>query len=281
MNNNTAAHLFTDITLPTFDIVTTGIILFVSLPLAAVAGFWFGAVVRQKLIQNKGQIDPVVGEATLSALLAILGLILAFTYGHSLAQADENEAALVGEAAALGTVFNRADFLPEPARAELQFAILEYTKSRIPPENYSLNTLEKVHRFLNVSLEKQSVLWPLMMESFGNDTTIVKKVFVASAMSEALDAHLHRVKALSLPVSNSAQAMMLVAAIVTLFLLGNRAGIIGRRLTWRIFVLSAYLSALMLAIVDTQRGEEGFIRIDDSTLKATVWEMEQALKERV
>ncbi len=281
MNNNTAAHLYTDITLPTFDIVTTGIILFAALPLAAVLGFWFGAVVRQNLIRKKGNVDPVIGEASFGALLAVLGLILAFTYGHSLAQADENEAALVEEAAALGTVFNRADFLLEPGRTELQSAILEYTKSRIPPQNYSLNTLDNVHRFLDTSLKKQAVLWPLMMENLGDDTPIAQKVFVASAMSDALDAHLHRVKTLSLPVSNSAQAMMLLAAIVTLFLLGNRAGIIGRRLTWRIFVLSAYLSALMLAIVDTQRGEEGFLRIDDSTLKATVWEMEQALKDRV
>jgi hypothetical protein len=83
---------------------------------------------------------------------------------------------------------------------------------------------------------------------------------------------------LSAPISDYAQAMLLAAAIASLFLLGNRSGTIGRKLSWRTFVLSGFLFLVMTTIIDFQRGEEGFILTDEAALLATIFDMELAIQ---
>jgi hypothetical protein len=61
---------------------------------------------------------------------------------------------------------------------------------------------------------------------------------------------------------------------------GNRAGIAGRPLTWRTFVFAYSLFAVMVTITDVQRATEGFVRLNDSNLRATIFDMEQALATR-
>ena len=105
------------------------------------------------------------------------------------------------------------------------------------------------------------------------------KVFVGGAINDTIDAHLYRVETLSTPVSDVTQTMMLAAALVALFLLGNRAGIVGRKLTWRTFVFSGFLLVVMATIMDTQRSSEGLVRIDDTALRATIFDMQKTLSE--
>lgn len=99
-------------------------------------------------------------------------------------------------------------------------------------------------------------------------------------MNDALDAHLVRMKTLSQPVSETTLLMIVMAALASLFLLGNRAGLMGRSLTWRTFVFSGFLFVVIMTILDTQRSNEGFARVDDTALRATIFDMEQALAGR-
>ena len=79
------------------------------------------------------------------------------------------------------------------------------------------------------------------------------------------------------PMSEVTRLVLLASAMTALFLLGNRAGLLGRRLTWRIFVFSGFLFIVMFTIVDTQRAKEGLVRVDDMPLRATVFDMRQTL----
>jgi hypothetical protein len=53
-------------------------------------------------------------------MLALLGLLLAFTYSFSLSRADMRKQAVINEANAIGTAFLRADLGAEPGRGELR-----------------------------------------------------------------------------------------------------------------------------------------------------------------
>ena len=48
-------------------------------------------------------------------------------------------------------------------------------------------------------------------------------------------------------------------------------------MTWRIFVFSGFLALVMFATLDTERSYEGFVRIDDGLLRATLLDMEKNL----
>lgn len=275
-----AASVYNQISLPLMSLESTALLLFLIMPLAAVLGFLTGKSRRSALLAANKDVDKVTGETTLGAILALLGLLLAFSFGNALNLSQERKASIVNEAAALGTAFLRADYLSEPGRTDLQNALLDYSRTRVLRGDGSITSLEAAQAFISTTLEAQAKLWPLTLEATSGPTPPAIKTFVAGAVNEAIDAHLFRVQTLSTPVSDVTLAMMLAAALVGLFLLGNRAGLVGRSLTWRTFVLSGFLFVVMLTILDTQRGGEGFVRMDDTALRATIFDMELALSGR-
>jgi hypothetical protein len=282
METATSASLFNQITLPLLPLHWTLVLLAVLLPTAVILGHRAGVFRRGRLVAQ-GKADEASGSDTaVGAILALLGLLLAFSFGNALSTSQATKSAITSEAAALGTVFLRADYLPEPGRTNLQVAILDYTKTRLTPRDTPMHSLAVVQAFVDKSLRAQAKLWPLMLEATTDPSVEPPiKAFVAGAMNEALDAHLYRMETLALPVSEVSQTMMLIAAVVSLFLVGNQAGIEGRSLNWRSFVLAAILFVVMATILDTQRTNEGLIRIDVSALHATIFDMEQALKGRI
>ncbi|MFD0979478.1 hypothetical protein [Tropicimonas aquimaris] len=280
METTGVAALYENISMPLFSIGMAFLILLVSLPGAAVLGYLTGARRRRVLLDSGRPVDKVTGETTLGAALALLGLLLAFSYGNALNLSQTRKALLTSEAAAIGTAFLRADYLAEPGRTNLQVALLEYARTRLLPGDDSINTLEEAQSFLSTTLELQAKLWPLTLEATADPLPPPMKAFVAGAVNEALDAHLYRVETLSVPVSELAQAMLLAAALLALFLLGNRAGTIGRRLSWRTFAFSGFLLLVMASILDIQRSSEGLIRTDPTAMLVTIYDMEQALAGR-
>ena len=90
-------------------------------------GFRLGA--RQKLLYADAE-GEARSDGTLASLMALLGLMLAFTYSFSLSRADLRKAALIKEVNAISTAFLRADLLPEPGRTEVRDRLFDYAKSR-------------------------------------------------------------------------------------------------------------------------------------------------------
>lgn len=280
METATSAALFNQISLPLLPLMQSALLLAALLPLAVVIGHFAGTKRRARL-NAAGRKADTEGDTSLGAILALLGLLLAFTFGNALSVSQATRGSITDEASAIGTVFLRVDYLPEPGRTALQSAILDYAKTRVTPGGGTLNTLEKAQAFLDTSLRAQARLWPLLLEATEDPVPPPIQSFVASAMNDALDAHLYRMETLSVPVSEVVYLMMLVAAVTSLFLIGSTSGVDGRPLTTRTFLFAGILFVVMVTIIDTQRGSEGLIRVDDSPLRATIFDMEQALSGRI
>jgi hypothetical protein len=273
----TSAFLYQELTLSRLHLGQIALILAVALPLAVAAGYLAGSAARRRLKGETGAIDRVLSQTTTSAFLALLGLLLAFAFGNSLSVFQSIKGAITDEAAALGTAFLRADYLAEPGRSELQAAILDYARTRVVPRDAPIDTAAKAQAFLERSLQAQSRLWPLTLAATGDPTPPPIQAFVAGAVNALLDAHLYRMATLSVPISAFTQAMVLAAATTAVFLVGNRTGMLGHALTWRAFAFASFLGVLMYTIVDIRRSSEGVIRVDDSALRATIFDMEAEL----
>ena len=182
------------------------------------------------------------------------------------------------EAAALGTAFLYADFLADPHRIELKKTLLDYSETRILPEASSLRSDQDVSLYLSRTLKIQGLLWPITQSAFEAPSPIPApiKSLVAKSITDVLDAHTFRMVSLPAPVSFFGNWMMIIAAGVALFLLGHRAALLGRELSWRTFVYCVFLVAIILVILDTQRATEGYIRQDQGVLHAAIAQMKQA-----
>lgn len=185
---------------------------------------------------------------------------------------------MILEANALGTAFLRMDYLPEPARSELRHAIFAYAQTRLLPEGTGLVSQEAARAFIDRSLAAQANLRPLTVEATADPLPTPLATFVASSVNDVLDAHQVRMRSVTMPVVELTQNIVIVTALAALFLLGNRMGLAGRSLTWRTFLFCSLLFAVMMTIIDVQRVAQGLIRVDQSALKATLIDMERALR---
>ena len=89
------------------------LVLFVFLPGCALLGHRIGTLQYRR--RDPSEPDRgLSGETALGALLALLGLLLGFTFSAALNWREDRVSAVVEEAAAIGTAFLRADLLPEP-----------------------------------------------------------------------------------------------------------------------------------------------------------------------
>jgi hypothetical protein len=209
--------------------------------------------------------------------MALLGLLLAFSFGSALSLLESRKSDIISEANALGTAFLRADYLPEPSRSELKAALRDYAQTRIIPESDGLVTTDDARAFIERSLAAQERLWPLTLAGTAEPLPPAIATFVAGSVNGVLDAHQVRMRSLSVPVSELTQVILVVTALAALFLLGNRAGIAGRALTWRTYTFAALLVLVMVTVLDVQRTSQGFIRVDQSALRATLASMEAEL----
>lgn len=278
MESGSAAAVYEDVTLPALGLGAVALILVVLLPTFAILGYWSGRSNREKRIAAGKEVDLSASEASLGAIVGLLGLLLAFSFGGAVSLLESRKNDIITEANALGTAFLRTDFLAEPEASELRDAIYAYAQTRVVPRADGLSTTEDVQAFIQRSLEAQSRLWPLTVAATDAPLPPALATFVASSMNDVLDAHALRMRSLSAPVAELSQTIVVMAALAALFLLGDRSGIAGRPLTWRTFVFSALLFAVMLTVLDVQRATQGLIRVDQSALQATLRDMETRLR---
>ncbi len=270
----TLPEVYERITLPLLGLGTTALVLVVLLPTFAILGFLTGRRNRNRKIASGDEVDLRAGEASLGAIMALLGLLLAFSFGSALSLLESRKSDIITEANALGTAYLRAAYLPEPSRGELMSALHDYARTRIIPETGGIVSTEDARAFIERSLAAQERLWPLTVAATADPLPPAIATFVAGSVNDVLDAHQLRMRSISVPVSELSQVIVVVTALAALFLLGNRAGMAGRALTWRTYTFAGLLVLVMVTVLDVQRASQGFIRVDQSALKATLAAME-------
>ncbi len=222
-----------------------GIAFLVLLLLAAEIGFTLGA--RGHNLASGDAKKTLRGDVTLGSMLALLGLLLAFTYAFSLGRADMRKQAIVQEANAIGTAFLRADFVAQPERSELRHALLEYARTRLVRDEL-IGEAQQVA--VQRSLEAQSRLWPATEQALREDVPGPLQALLVQAINEVLDAHAVRISAVNDRIPGAVLALLLLVAGASLALAAHNVGLNGSISRWRMATFAAILAALMLVIVD-------------------------------
>lgn len=261
---------------PLFPLWALALIGFVLPALCAILGWRTGRRSYYAKGFDKSPPATTPGEATLNSMLALLGLLLAFSYGFALSRADMRRVTMVEEAAAISTAFLRVDLLQEPGRSALREAIGAYARTRVAEENITSSDAAFTV-FMERTLEAQSRLWPTTLAALRPDTPPPYVTQVTNGITEVLDAHTRRLAAGIDGVPTIAKVMVLLYASVALFLVGNRSALRGNRLSWRTFAFSLALSFVMVMVVDFERPKEGFVRLDPTVMKITIAEIDAAL----
>jgi hypothetical protein len=279
MDETSSITAYADIALPALPLPVVTLVLLVGLPAIALAGHRAGAARLERASESQRAVLARSGETTVGAILALLGLLIAFLFSNSLGWAEGSKQALLQEANALGTAFLRTDVLPEPGRTELRQALSDYAETRIPDRS-DVASPAGARAFMEETLEAQARLWPTTLAATADPVPAPIRTFVAGAVNDVIDAHAVRVATLNRPAAEITGIMVVAAAMTGLFLLGNRSALQGRPLTWRTFIFAGFLWVVMSTVADLQRPLDGMIRSDYSLLEAVLADMRRGLAEK-
>ena len=226
--------------------------------LAVEGGFRLGQYQRRRSEQED---RPPVGEMV-AATLALLGFMLAFTFGLAASRFDVRRGLVIDEANAIGTTYLRAGLLPEPHRSDVQSLLREYVDVRLEAVQPG-----KLCQSIGRSEELHARLWAhAVAVGQKNPGSIVVGLFIAS-LNEVIDLHAKR---LTLGVRNRIPGTIWVVlyfvAIIGTSAMGYHAGLAGSGRSLALLALVLAFSAVVTLIADLDRPQEGLLRVSQQTM---------------
>ena len=233
-------------------IAGVGLVAFGSMVLASIAGH---LVHRIELARRHGeQAEQADGQEgyLVSAVLGLLALLLAFTFGLALDRFETRRQLVTQEANAIGTAYLRAQLLDDPHRARLSNLLIAYTDNRIAlATSPNSATLAKNDRLL-------ADIWTAVRASRESAAAHGVTTALLQAYNEVIDLDTERKVARRLRVPNEVFVLLFGYTLLTAAILGylvERPR--GRRAAGALFIL---IATAISVITDLNRPISGNIQ---------------------
>ncbi len=217
-------------------------------------GRWLGR--RSRAVGDSKEHTNVL----LGALLALLGLMLAFSFGIVEARYQARKQLVLQEANAIGTTWLRAGLVSGPDGARLQALLRRYVASRTPisGEHYS-EALER-------SEELHAEMWTTATRIAHEDTRSVTWLIISS-LNEVIDLHEERVAtSLYYRLPRPILWTMVLVAALSLLVQGFSSGLGGFRSLVPTLALIVAIAVVMWLILELDEPWQRLAEINQQAL---------------
>jgi hypothetical protein len=218
---------------------------------------------------DRAAVDSDGAGYLVSSALALLGLLIGFTFSMAVQRFDERRHAVVEEANAISTVYGRAGLFDEPIASELQLAIARYAKDRrdFVAAGEDAAALATVAKDL---ASTQDAIWAIMKRALQEDETGMYATATLTSMNEMFDLASTRQALIEAHIPHMVMFVLIGFAAATAYLLGYGAGHGGfghGAATTIVFALVAIAIAL---IIDLDRPRLGFVKVDQDPMERII-----------
>lgn len=195
-----------------------------------------------------------------TAIFALLGLLVAFTFSGASDRFEKRRDLIVTEANAIGTAYLRLDLLPPSARSELQALMRRYVDSRIAVYR-ALPDVTKAYAELDASGRIQQEIWEKSVAA--SDVASASRMLLLPALNDTFDITTTRTMA-ALTHTPPVIYYLLFGLALASSLLAGRAFAASERSHWLYSILYALtMAAAIYVIVDMEFPRAGLIRVDN------------------
>ena len=232
--------------------------LFLGILLCLTFGRWIG----QRVIARSDAAGVTSVGSLETAVFALLGLLIAFTFSGALSRFDARRAQVVDEANAIGTAYLRIDLLPASAQLRLRQTFRDYVDARIATYQ-KLPDLDAAQRELARSQALQTEIWQQAVAAVGMpESRPGTEVVMMLALNQMFDITTVRVFATQMHPPTIVYAMLIGLALASALLAGYQtAG--EKAYDWIHQIGFAGIVAFTLYVVlDIEYPRSGWIRID-------------------
>lgn len=206
--------------------------------------------------------DSPVG-AMVASILALLAIMLAFTFNLAASRFDARRQAVLEEANAIGTTYLRARLLPEPEQSEIAGLLREYVDNRV-----RMLRDGKVVEGIARSEELQEQIWSRAVSAAAKDSGSIMTGLFVQSLNDVIDLHAKRVfvglrSRLPIAIWIALFALALLGMLST----GYQAGLSATRRSPAELLLALAFAGVLFLIVDLDRSYEGFMRVNQEAMR--------------
>ena len=199
-----------------------------------------------------------------TALLGVVGLILAFGLALAVGRYESRRAAVVEDANAIGTTYLRAQTLAEPFRTGSLERLVRYTDTSIRL-SHSVPGSSAADDAVADGQQLQRELWALAGEALDSAPSASAPRLYVDSLNEMIDMQTVRVSGLNNRVPPAVLWLEVAAAAVALGLLAVYLAILGRGAV-TVLLAAGLVTLLLLVTFDLDRPTRGMIRIPATAL---------------
>jgi hypothetical protein len=221
-------------------------------------GRWFG----RRVIEKHGGAGPSTIGSLETAVFALLGLLIAFTFSGALQRFDTRRVQVVDEANAVGTAWLRIDLLPPAAQPPVREAMKAYVSSRVATYQ-KIDDVAAANQEVERSLALQARLWSAATAALAHpDTKPGTSVLLAPALTDLFNYSTIRLTAMQMHPPLVIYVMLVGLSLVSALLAGfQSAG--ERKPDWlHRIAFGGIIAFTVYVIFEIEYPRSGFVRID-------------------
>jgi hypothetical protein len=241
-------------------IQSTSAIILALISFVLIIGCYAIGLYRREVLLKK--YPEQVGKDTTTmtgALLALLGLMLAFSFSMANSRFDTRRQVIIEEANDIGTVILRTEMYPDSVRALLSAGMKEYVEARIIVFEQSHTEAELQANQARLDSIGRSV-WQITAAYAKVDPTTVRTSELIPALNDMIDIVTTRRAAFVATIPDSIIYFLLLLCLISTFLLAHDQK---NNPDWVIVIgFALMLSATIFTIIDLDRPQSGLINMD-------------------
>jgi hypothetical protein len=200
--------------------------------------------------QPPGRID--------SATVAIVGLLLAFTFSLALAEHLQRRQRAIDDANAIGNFYTCASLLDDPLRSRLQQLVRRYLERRVMV-GHAPDRETALARELPLMGRMQLEMRQLVGEAVTQRSPVT--IPLVETLNAVTSSHAARVAAVHHRLPWNILLLLGVAALVSAFVIGTQQGAVGDRNLVPVAVFSLLVCSVIWVTLDMNQPGVGIIRV--------------------
>jgi hypothetical protein len=238
------------------DIRIVAVALGAAMLIASEIGRWKGHQQQRRVAARSARFND--------ACMALLGLLIAFTFGTSITRHDQRRAAVVADANAIGDFYTAATLLKDPTRTKLQAVIRQYAQLRLDLTRGPTSTADLQNALVKFD-RMHGQMTQLVAQALADGTPIA--VSLTNTLNAVSSNQALRLSAYRERLPTNVLALLFVSAIMTALLFGleegndDRSDMAGKLLFILLVSIAVYVT------LDLNRPESGAIRVSQEPIE--------------
>jgi hypothetical protein len=200
-------------------------------------------------------------SAVVAAVLGLLGLVLAFTFGAAQERLSARRAQIVEEANAIGTAYLRLDLLASDDQTSIRPLFRDYLDSRIETfERFTDRAASKAA--LDRGARLQEEIWKRSVAACRASPNPAAPILLLDALNEMTDITTTRDLATTTHAPFLILALLIVLSFAGAVLAGDTLALKGRRYPLHMVLFALAIAGTVYVVIDLEYPRVGFINLE-------------------